>query len=134
MAMEEFEEFAYWAVVWDGITDGRDGFEPELSIFITLHDTSSIWPIAVGVLDVIMSRGVGLPDIDFDVFNWISVDVFYCANDEAWLTLWVMGDSIAAREDFSFVGVEGAEDGAFCTGGRFRVVDCINKQRKAQNV
>ena len=41
---------------------------------------------------------------------------------------------LAVGYGFCFVGVEGAEDRAFCRGGRFRVVDCVDEEGEAEDV
>ena len=42
------------------------------------------------MLDVVMARAVGFPDIDFNPFDGIAVDIFDGAQDEAGLTVRVV--------------------------------------------
>lgn len=71
----------------DGIGNRHDCLEPEFSIRITFHHASSIGPVADVVLDIIVACGICLPDIDFDIRNGSSGDVFDGAENDAWIAL-----------------------------------------------
>jgi hypothetical protein len=134
VAVEEFEELAYGAVVRDGVADGADGFEPELTLLVTFHDGAAVGTIALSVLHVVVARGVCFPDIDFDAGDGGPGGVFDGTDDDTRFAFGVRGDVVARRKCFCFVGVERTEDGTFGAVGGFGVVDGVDEEGEAEDV
>ena len=121
-------------VVRDRICHGHDGLEPEDALGVAGHDAAAVGPGVVGVLHVVVARGVGLPDVDLAAGDGVAGRVFEGAEHEARLAGGVGGDGGAIGQVLGFVRVEGPQDGAFGAVGGFRVVDRVDQEREAQHV
>lgn len=55
MAAEFYEQLPDRAIVGDGVRHGHDGLEPKDTLVVASHHTSAIWPVTIGVLDVVVS-------------------------------------------------------------------------------
>lgn len=122
------------SVVGDGVGDGDDGVEPKRALGVTGHDAAAVGAVPVGVLDVVVARGIRLPDVDLDALDGLAVDVLDGAQDQQGLAVLVVRHQLAVAHVFGLVGVEGTQDGPFGRVGRFGVVDRVDQQRKAKDV
>lgn len=84
--------------------------EPEDALLVTAHHTPTIRPITLGILHIIVSTAVRLPDIDLDVWNRITLHVFHRAGNETGFSIWVVRDGVAIGQRLGLVGMEGPED------------------------
>lgn len=75
------------------------------------------------MLDIVHAAGVGLPDVDLHVFDRSTLDIFDGADDEEGLAFRIVGYGFAVGRVFGFVGVKGAEEGAFGGAGRLWMID-----------
>jgi len=91
MAFQQLEQFANGSVVWNRIWHRNNGIEPEVAFIIALHNYTSIWLLTSGVLYVVEAFAVCFPDVDFCSGNGLARGILYCADDETWLTIWIVG-------------------------------------------
>lgn len=70
MALELPQQLAYRAIIRDWIAYRLDGLEPEAAVHVAGHNAPLAWRLSGGILHVIVARGVRLPDVDLDAFNW----------------------------------------------------------------
>ena len=91
MAFQQLEQFANGSVVWNRIWHWYNGIEPEVALVITLHDCTPVWLLTSGVLYVVEAFAVCFPDVDFGVWDGFAGGILYCADDETWLTIWIVG-------------------------------------------
>lgn len=127
MTIQLLEKFSNWPIVWDGIWYGKDTFEPETSRIVARQNGSAIRSGSAGMLDVIESLGIGLPDIDFYLTYGFPFHVFDCANYEKWLSVRISRYETAMSAMLGFVCMEGSKDCAFSAILRLRVIDRINQ-------
>lgn len=67
MSMQHLQQLPNRSIVRDGVRHGRNGMEPEKAVLVAAYDTSPIRLDPSGMLHIIMTCGVRLPDIDLDV-------------------------------------------------------------------
>lgn len=120
--------------MWNRICHRHNGLEPEQALCIALHDASSVRPIMVCMLHVVVACRVSFPDVDLTAFDGLSGCVLERAEYETRSTGGIRGDGRAVGQVLSFVGVEWSEDGAFGAVGWFWVVDRVDKKRETQYV
>lgn len=134
MPLQQLQQLAHGPIMRDRIRHRHYCLEPKQPLLITLHDSPLIWPFSSGVLHIVEAFAVRLPDVDLDALDWLAVCVFDGTEDEAGLAVGIVGDCGAVGLGEGFMGVEGAENGAFCAGGWFGVVDAIDEEGEADDV
>lgn len=65
MAFQQLEQFANGTIVRNRIWYWDNGIEPEVTIIVALHDCTSVWFLASGILHVVEAFTVCFPDVDF---------------------------------------------------------------------
>jgi hypothetical protein len=91
MAFQQLEKFANGAVVWNRIWHRNDSIEPEVTIVVALHDSTSVWLLTSSVLYVVEAFTVCFPDVDFCTSDGFARRIFYRAYNETRFTVWVVG-------------------------------------------
>ena len=134
MPLQQLQQFTHRPIVRDRVWHGHNGLEPKYALLITTHHRSLIWTFTARVLYVVEAFAVCFPYVDFDILNGLAVRVFDVAEDEAGFSVRVVCDFGAIGRGLGFVGVEGAEDGAFRAVGGFRVVDAVYEEGEAEDV
>ena len=125
MSLQHLQQLPHRPIMRDGITDGFQALEPEAPLLVALHDAPLARLVAVVVLHVVVARAVRLPDVDLDAGDGPAERVLDGADGQHGLAGWVRGHAAAVGEEGGIVRVEGAEDGALGSEGRFGVVDVV---------
>jgi len=86
------------------------------------------------MLDVVVARRVGLPDVDLDPFEGIAGPVLDGADAQQGEPLWVVRHLGAGFEDGGVVRVEGPQHGAFGRVRGFGVVDVVDEEGETEDV
>ena len=108
MPMQFFQQGPYRPIVRNGIGHRYNCLEPEISLRIAVHNTSSVWPLVVGMLHVIVACRISFPDVDLAAFDGLAGRVLERAEYEARLASRVGGDGRPSWEVLGFVRMEGA--------------------------
>jgi hypothetical protein len=108
MPMHFFQQCTYRPIMRNRIGHRHNRLEPEISLRIAVHNTSSVWPLVVGMLHVIVARRISFPDVDLAAFDGLAGRVLERAEHEAGLASRVGGDGRARWEVLGFVRMEGA--------------------------
>jgi len=127
MPLERLEQFPHRPIVRNRIRYRHDSLEPEFTLLIATQYCSSFRRRPVGVLHVIKTLAVSLPDIDFGVRDRRASRVAHAAENQTRLALRIVRDRAAVCFGFGVVRVERSEDGAFSRGGGFGVVDTVDE-------
>jgi hypothetical protein len=106
--MHFFQQGPYRPIMRNRIGHRYNCLEPEISLRIAVHNTSSVWPLVVGMLHVIVACRIGFPDVDLAAFDGLAGRVLERAEYEARLASRVGGDGRPGWEVLGFVGMEGA--------------------------
>ena len=106
--MHFFQQCTYRPIMRNRIGHRHNRLEPEISLRIAVHNTSSVWPLVVGMLHVIVARRISFPDVDLAAFDGLAGRVLERAEHEAGLASRVGGDGRARWEVLGFVRMEGA--------------------------
>lgn len=122
MSTQPFEQRANRPIMRNGIRHGNDSLEPEDAFPVTVHDRASVRAVSVGILYVVEAPRVGLPYVDRGARYRLAGGVVDGAEDQAGFAVGVVRDGAAVGCGFGFVGVEGAEHGAFGRVWGFGVV------------
>jgi len=112
MPLQLNQQLPHRPVMGDRIRDWHNGLEPKDAVPIATHHTTSIWPIMIWLLDVVMSRGISLPDINLAALNRLAVYILQRAKDKQWLPSFVMRNLRAVGEVFGFVSMKWTKDRA----------------------
>lgn len=134
MPMQLLQELADRPVMGDGIRHGGDSLEPEDAAVVAADDAAAVGAVAAGILHVVVTGGVGLPDIDLDALDGVTVGVAQGADDEQRLALGVVRHGLAVGHFLGVVGVEGAEHGALGAAGGLGVVDAVDEDGETEDV
>jgi hypothetical protein len=134
MSMQFLQQSPNRPIMRNGIRHRHNGLEPEHALCVALHDASSVRPIMVCMLHVVVACRVSFPDVDLAAFDGLSGCVLESAEYETRLAGGIGGDGRAIGQVLSFVGVEWSEDGAFGAVGWFGVVDRVDKKRETKYV
>lgn len=134
MPAEQLQKLPYGSVVRNGVAHGLDALEPEAALIVRHHDAPLGRLVAVGVLHIIVSATVRLPNVNMDPGNRIPGRVLDRANCKHRLALGVGCHARSVRDGRRIVCVERAQDRALGRIGRFGVVDGIDEEREAENI
>lgn len=110
MPMQSLQEPSHRPVSWNWIWDWLDGCEPKLPVLIATHDTPTIRPFPVGILQIVAPGRIGFPNIDFYSFNWNALGILDGTNYETLLALSVMRDASPVSNIFRLMGMKRAKD------------------------
>jgi hypothetical protein len=89
MSAQHCQELSHRPIVWDGIRNRHDCFKPKDPVLIASHHTSPIWAFQPSVLDIIMTRGISLPDIYLDIGDGIAGSVFDGTENQTRFARWI---------------------------------------------
>lgn len=129
------QQLAHGSIIRNRIRHGNNRLEPKRAILTTQHHRPTIRLIpAVLVLHIIFALGVRFPDVDFNAGDGGAGCGFHGAEDEQGGAVGVGGYAVSRGEVRGVVGVEGAEDGAFCAVGGFGVVEGVDEEGEADYV
>lgn len=134
MPLQLYEQLAHGSIVRNRIRHRHDRLEPEQPLLVTVHHRPLIWPFSSGILYIVETFAVCLPDIDLDTFDGLALGIFDGAEDEAGFAVGVVCYLGTVWRDFCFVGVEGSEDCAFGACWWFWVIDAVDEKGKAEDV
>lgn len=56
MSVELLQKLSNGAIVRNRVRHRLDGLEPERTVVLAFYYDSSIWPVPIGILDIIMAR------------------------------------------------------------------------------
>lgn len=114
--------------MWDRVRHWHSGLEPEAAVLVALQHTSSIWPVATGVLDIVVPRRIRLPNVDLAILDRTTASVLERTNHEQRLSVAVMGHERTIVQELGFVRVERAENGPFGASRRLGVINRIDQE------
>ena len=90
MPLQELQESPYRSIMRDRIRHRHNRLKPEYAVLVALHNGTSIWSIAIGMLHIIEALRVRFPNVDFHIRNGLAGGIFDCTEDKAWFALGVM--------------------------------------------
>lgn len=90
MPLQELQEFPYRPIMRDRIRHRHNRLKPEYAVMVALHNGTSIWSIAIGMLHIIEALRVRFPNVDSHIRNGLAGGIFDSAEDKAWFALGVM--------------------------------------------
>ena len=90
MPLQELQESPYRSIVRDRIWHRHNCLKPEYAVMVALHNDTSIWSIAVGILHIIEALRVRFPNVNFHIRNGLAGGIFDSTDDKAWFALGVM--------------------------------------------
>lgn len=134
VSIQDLKKLADGSVVRDRVGDGHDGLEPEVALVVAVQHCPSVRSVTLRVLDVIKSVRVGLPHVDLDAGDGVSLSVFDAADDQTPLPLRVVMDQFSMFHVFRFMRVKGPQHGAFGRLRWFRMVDRVHQKREPEHI
>ena len=134
MSLERLQQLANWPIMRNRVRNWHNRLEPENTLFVALHNRTTLGRCTVLVLHVVKALAVGLPDINLGALNWLAIRVFDIAENQTWRSLRVVRDGAAVVLKLGIMGVEGAQDRALCAGWRLGVVDAVNEEGEANYI
>ena len=129
------QQLPHRPVVWNWIWHGYNGMEPEQAVLVAVYDGSTVCLVPpVVVLHVVLAVAVCFPDVYLDALNGLAGGGLDGAEHEERIAVGIRGDGEAVVVGGGVVGVEGAEDGAFCRVGGFGMVDRVDEEGETDYV
>lgn len=131
---QEHQQLANGPVMWDGVADGLNPFEPEAPLLVAHEDAPLARLAAVRMLHVVVPAAVSLPNVDLDAGHGVAFGVFDGADRKHGLALRVAGHARAIGQGRRVVRVEGPQEGALCGVGRLGVIYTVDQEGQAEDI
>ena len=120
--------------MWNRIRHRHNRREPEQPLLITLHHSPLIRPFASGILHIVKSLTIRLPNINLDVLNRLPIGILDRTEHEARLPVRIVCYLGAIGAILGLMRVEGSENSPLGAGWRFGMVDAVDEEGEADDV
>jgi hypothetical protein len=128
MSMQQFQQFSYWAIMWNRIRYGLNSLKPKRALIVTFKHRTAIEAFPSCILYVIETFAVRLPYINVHSLYGHASCIFDGTENQARLTIRIVGEEVAVGKGWRSMDVEGAQEGSVSGIRRLWMIDRVDNK------